>query len=616
MRSGNFGQHPSCLVMSMALVAALSGCASARDADAVASKSERLSILDVRGEVLPGERGQAVLAVYEYLRQFGYFPNRALEKQYPYWVAMVPDEPPNPSSYGPELEEGVSAYQKFMGLPVTGRVDERTLELMKTPRCGHPENEFAALDPDDKWALFNGVKWNKSTVTYRLGASTDGNGLTTSSMQTALDAVLGIWQGVTNLTLSRITSGTPDTEVRWWKRGTPPSGASWIAGGNQVDFGLSTALGTAWGQTRLGLNTEQVWASTLTPGKFDIQTTLLHEVGHTLGLDHSSMQLGVFPNGTQAVMHPSQSSGSRTLPQPDDLQAVSALYQLWQLKPGAALDIAAGGPGTDSQGNPVKPKVYAAGGSNSLWYWTYNNTSPNFGAWVQILGNAVAVAVDSNGVPWVVSSDHTIWQGNGSDPTLFGFGWIARSAGSGANDIGANNGKIWIISNTAVPSAPGNFVVQSWNGLFWDSSNGGIGARITVDSFGRPWVVQANHTVWRFYAPSDSVRFQGQGTPAWQILSQLNPPNQGQLACATDIGAAMDESVWITGCTSMPNNNFDIWIWDEQPAQTGMFQAPQEGQFMPTDGFGVRIAAAPDSRPWAIQAPGYIFRRSAKTTTP
>src|ERR1043165_7084406 len=75
------------------LIAALGGCADAHDTDQVAARSERLSIQDVHGEVLPGEQGKAVSAVYESLQRFGYFPNSKLEKQYPSWLPMVPDAP-------------------------------------------------------------------------------------------------------------------------------------------------------------------------------------------------------------------------------------------------------------------------------------------------------------------------------------------------------------------------------------------------------------------------------------------------------------------------------------------------------------------------------------------
>jgi hypothetical protein len=153
----------------------------------------------------------------------------------------------------------------------------------------------------------------------------------------------------------------------------------------------------------------------------------------------------------------------------------------------------------------------------------------------------------------------------------------------------------------------------------WDSSNGGIGARIAVDSFGRPWVVQTNHNLWRFYASGDTIHFQTNNTPSWQLVKQLNDPAKGQAACATDVGAGLDQSVWVIGCNALSGNNFNIWIWDEQTGFTDPMTgaiSPGEGQFMTLDGGAVRISGSPDGRPWVAQASAAIFRRSPKTTTP
>jgi len=71
-------------------------------------------------------------------------------------------------------------------------------------------------------------------------------------------------------------------------------------------------------ETDMALNTDFPWA---TDGNndYDIETVMLHENGHGLGLGHSEY--------SQAVMYPSYHGVLRTL-HPDDINGVTSLYPL------------------------------------------------------------------------------------------------------------------------------------------------------------------------------------------------------------------------------------------------------------------------------------------------
>jgi hypothetical protein len=38
-----------------------------------------------------------------------------------------------------EVREGIKMFQLYAGIPMTGKVDDKTMEMMLLPRCGMPD---------------------------------------------------------------------------------------------------------------------------------------------------------------------------------------------------------------------------------------------------------------------------------------------------------------------------------------------------------------------------------------------------------------------------------------------------------------------------------------------
>jgi hypothetical protein len=146
----------------------------------------------------------------------------------------------------------------------------------------------------------------------------------------------------------------------------------------------------------------------------------------------------------------------------------------WAVLPGAAYDVAAGGGQTWVIGmNPVP-------GGYGIFYWTGSG-------WYPVEGGAVRVAVDPSGVPWVVNSAGNIFRRQNNAWTVMP--GLARDIGIGAN------GAVWVIGTNSVPGGGSPFY---WTGSSWAVVDGG-GVGITVDFWGRPWMVNSAGNI--FYRP-------------------------------------------------------------------------------------------------------------------
>lgn len=63
------------------------------------------------------------------------------------------------------VREAIRDLQQFSGLPVTGRLDDATLKLLRTPRCGLPD----VVNPIHRKKRFTiqGQRWIYTNLTWR-----------------------------------------------------------------------------------------------------------------------------------------------------------------------------------------------------------------------------------------------------------------------------------------------------------------------------------------------------------------------------------------------------------------------------------------------------------------
>lgn len=142
----------------------------------------------------------------------------------------------------------------------------------------------------------------------------------------------------------------------------------------------------------------------------------------------------------------------------NDQQIYRLRGRTWQSMPGKAMTIGAGG-----------GEVWAIGTSNAVFRWNERSF-----AWENYGGKATAIAVDSEGTPWVVNEEQIY--------RLRGRTWQAMPGK--ALDIGAGGGTVWCIGDSDA--------VFQWdeNAFAW-INRGGKASRITVSGDGTPYVIQS-----------------------------------------------------------------------------------------------------------------------------
>ena len=246
-----------------------------------------------------GESSEGFGMVEAFLKRFGYLPDgrRGLG---------VLDE---------ETSKALVKYQALHSLPLSGHFDEATREMMSRSRCGLPD-----IDPRSGLEFSIACSWNRDTLTYAFGAGT--NDITGDDERQAVRRAFATWSAAVQIAFREVGTGdSPDILIAW----------------TQANCGDANMTGTTLAHSDYppgcgfyGNNLprpfhfddqEHAWCIGMVANQYDVETVALHEIGHILGLQHSTVVGAVMfrttsPNSTNRVL------------QPDDIEGIRRLYPI------------------------------------------------------------------------------------------------------------------------------------------------------------------------------------------------------------------------------------------------------------------------------------------------
>ena len=508
-----------------------------------------------------GDQGPDVQHLFEYLQRFGYFPNNDLRAGNLLFRPAVPFDPPDTTRYDDLIESAVRKFQQQSGLEMTGVVDEETLHLMRQPRCGFPDQPVGGA------ATFvaQGNKWPGPNVTYSFSNSTPD--LSQADQRAAVRGAFARWAAVTPLTFSENAAGG-DIRVGWFS-GNHGDGSSFDGPSGILAhcFYPPPNGGDIAGDCHF--DEAETWSVNTPPSGIDLDTVALHELGHGLGLNHSSVN--------SAVMFAFYGGPRRDLTT-DDIQGIQSIYGArfrWASLGGAIFTPVVG------NNEDGRLEAFARGTDGALWHiW---QTAPNNGwsGWASLGGviqGPIALTRNADGrlEAFVKGTDNALWhiwqtaRNNGWSGWASLGGWIADPVTARNKDgrievfVRGSDNALWHIWQTA----PNN----GWSG--WASLGGGMGSKVAVGN-------NADGRLEIFVRGTDGAlwhKWQTAPNNGWSGWASLGGVIQGAPIVISNADGRLevfargtDNALWHMWQTA-PNNGWSGWAslggWITDPTAT------------------------------------------------
>ncbi|XP_047309345.1 metalloendoproteinase 5-MMP-like [Impatiens glandulifera] len=214
------------------------------------------------------------------------------------------------------MEEAIKKFQLFYNLDVSGVLDEKTLSLMSKPRCVCPDlvngtmvkhGMKMVLDQSKGSYYVTDTKWSKLNLSWAIKLGTRGDAYK------PIYWAIRRWALVTKFNFTNINDFTQsDLKIAFYKRSHGDSGPFDGRGGILAHAGMPPDGG-------IHFDADEKWVIGAHPTGVDIESVAVHELGHSLGLGHSTVK--------EAVMWPYLGYGEvKHNLNVDDIAGIKALY--------------------------------------------------------------------------------------------------------------------------------------------------------------------------------------------------------------------------------------------------------------------------------------------------
>lgn len=276
------------------------------------------------------------------------------------------------------FNEAVLGFQRFAGINETGIVDSQTMTFMQMPRCGNKDKFGKSSGESGKrrkrkkrkkrrkkrYAL-QGSKWRKQQLTYRISQYPVRFSNKKQQVDVEIQRAFDVWAAVAPIEFVHKREGRVNIDIRF-ASGEHGDGDPFDGPGNTLAHAYFPQYG---GDAHF--DDQEYWTIDSYTGTNLFQVAA-HELGHALGLGHSSVR--------EALMAPFYQRYKPNFKlHPDDILGIQALYGEGPIKKDDDEDNASDGsesryspkPSTTSTTttteNPLDPRlVPTSGGGNDI----------------------------------------------------------------------------------------------------------------------------------------------------------------------------------------------------------------------------------------------------------